>query len=119
MPRVRVGLSPFFAVFLLAVAAADLALFITGGGILQLGLALALGFGGVTHLVGPLLVVDNGVVELKNPLGMTTRALPFDRLEVVGRSLLVTSAGETRKVNGMLARRRDWNALAKAIAGGT
>lgn len=112
----RVGLSPVFGAFLLAIAAIDFALFATGGGNMQLLLALGLAFGGVTYLLGPLLVVDNNVVELKNPLGMTMRALPFERLEIRGRSLLVTNAGETRKVNGLLARRRDWQALEKAIA---
>jgi len=112
----RVGLSPVFGAFLLAIAAVDLALFATGGGATQLLLALGLTFGGVTYLLGPLLIVDNNVVELKNPLGMTMRALPFERLQIRGRSLFVTNAGETRKVNGLLARRRDWHALAKAIA---
>jgi hypothetical protein len=112
----RVGLSPVVAVFLLAIAAVDLALFATGGGTVQLLLAVGLGVGGVTYLRGPLLVVDHNVVELKNPLGMTMRALPFERLELRGRSLFVTNAGETRKVNGLLARGRDWQALAKAIA---
>ena len=119
LPRIRVGLSPVFGAFLLAVAALDLVLFATGGEMLQLGLGALLGLGGLAHLFGPLLVVDNGVVELKNPLGMTMRVLPFDRLEIAGRRLLVTNAGETRKVNGLLAKRRDWHELAKAIAGGT
>ena len=116
MPSFRVGVSPVFALFLLAIAVIDLALFATGGTAMNLLFAVALGFGGVVYLLGPLLVIDNGVVELKNPLGMTMRALPFERLEIRGRSLLVTHAGQTRKVNGMLAKRRDWRALAKAIA---
>jgi hypothetical protein len=112
----RVGGSPVVAGFLLAIAALDLALFVTGGGAMHLVLAVALALAGVTFLLGPLLVVDHGVVELKNPLGRTMRALPFERLEIRGRSLLVTHAGQIRKVSGRLARGRDWRALAKAIA---
>jgi hypothetical protein len=118
MPRVRVGLSPVAAVLMLAAGAAELALYGSHGGTLPLLAGLAFVFGGITHLVGPLLVVDGGVVELKNPVGMTIRVLPFDRLEIVGRTLLVTSAGQTRRISGLLARRRDWRALAAAIAGG-
>ena len=112
----RVGLSPVFGAFLLAIAAVDFPLCATGGGNVQLLARVGFGFGGVTYLLGPLLVVDDNVVELKNPLGMTMRALPFERLEIRGRSLFVTHAGETRKVNGLLARKRDWQALAKSIA---
>jgi len=119
MKRIRVGMSPVFAIFLLAVGVGDLVLYATGGGGVQLLLAVVMCLGGISHLFGPLLIVDGDLVELKNPLGMTLRVLPFTALEIRGWKLLVTNAGVTRKVNGILANRAHWRALAQAIAAAT
>jgi hypothetical protein len=116
MPRLRVGLSPVVAALMLALSAVDGYLFASTGSTFQLVIAAVMAFAGVTHLFGPLLVVDGNLVELKNPLGLTIRVLPFTSLEISGRKLLVTNDGVTRKVNGWLANSAHWRQLAAAIA---
>jgi hypothetical protein len=114
---IRVRPSPALGVLFLALAGIDAAMYISAGGVKLLVLALLFVIGAVTQLVFDLFVVVNGRVEIKNPLGMTTRALEYSRLQISRRALLVTTRGDgaTFKVNGMLASRRDWKKLAAAI----
>jgi hypothetical protein len=112
---VRVRPSPALGILFLALAGIDAAMYISAGGVKLLVLALLFVTGAITQLVFDLFVVGNGRVEIKNPLGMTTRTLAYSRLQIARRALLVTTGDATFKVNGMLASRRDWKKLAAAI----
>jgi hypothetical protein len=114
---IRVRPSPALGILFLALAGIDAAMYVTAGGVKLLVLAMLFVIGAITQLVFDLFVVGNGRVEIKNPLGMTTRTLEYSRLQVARRALLVTTRGDnaTFKVNGMLASRRDWKKLASAI----
>lgn len=114
---VRVRPSPALGILFLVLAGIDAAMYISAGGVKLLVLALLFMLGAVTQLVFDLFVVGNGRVEIKNPLGMTTRTLAYSKLKIARRALLVTTQGDgaTFKLNGMLASRRDWKKLAAAI----
>ncbi len=114
---VRVRPSPALGILFLVLAGIDAAMYISAGGAKLLVLALLFVVGAITQLVFDLFVVGNGRVEIKNPLGMTTRTLAYSKLQISRRALLVTTRGDdaTFKVNGVLASRRDWKKLAAAI----
>ena len=73
------------------------------------------GFGFATR---PFVVVTERGVEMKNLLGMTMRmhAVPMEHLAVRGGSIVDARSGR-KLAGGMLARREDLAALARALGG--
>jgi len=119
MQRIRVGLSPIWGSAFLAIAVLDLFVYSLNHETLQLLLGLIMGLVGVSYMFGTLLVIDRFAVQLKNPLGMALKTYPYespDDLAVEGRKLWVTTGGQRRKVNGMLANGSHWRAMTAAIA---
>jgi len=119
LPKLRVGLSPIWAAFFFVLAGVDAYVWTGSHSTLVLLFAVALALGGVAHLLGALLVVDDHTIDIKSPLGPTMRSLrvesPHD-LRIEGRKLFVKSGGETRRISGLMANSKHWRALADAIA---
>jgi hypothetical protein len=120
MPRIRVAMNPIFGALFACVAIFNFYVY----GVTRDGMQLALGFMmllfGMLYAFGTLLVVDDLVVQIKNPFGMTVRTRVFRSphdLAIQGRTLWIQCTdGDRRKVSGLVASGRDWRALADAIA---
>jgi hypothetical protein len=87
---------------------------------LQAALGVMMGVVGFLYAFGTCFVVDNLVVQVKNPLGMTLRAYTYESphdLAIDGNKLWVTTTdGQRKKVGGLIASGGDMRALAQAIA---
>jgi len=119
LPKLRVGLSPIWGGSFIAIAAVDLWLYTFTHQNAQLIFAALMGLVGVSHLMGALLVVDDRTIELKNPIGMTLKTFVIDSpadLEIQGRKLFITSAGQRKKISGLMANGTQWRQLADAVA---
>ena len=119
MPRIRVGIAPYWSVIFLGCAIANFWVYgITHDG-MQAGLGVMMGLIGLVYAFGPVLVIEGHVVQQKNPFGMTLRTHVFESphdLEIEGRKLWVQTSDRRAKVTGLLANARDWRALTDAIA---
>ncbi len=119
MPRIRVGIAPYWSVIFFACAIVNFYVYgITHDG-MQAGLGVLMGIIGLVYALGPVLVIEGHAVEQKNPFGMTLRthvfASPHD-LAIEGRKLWVQTSERRVKIGGTLANAKDWRALADAIA---
>lgn len=79
-----------------------------------------LGLAGLAMANGPMFVVHNDRIEIKNPLGMTVKRVQvadLGSLSVVGARLVLTEDGEKKdqSFGGWIARPEDMKALKAAL----
>ncbi len=103
-----------------ALAAGNLALWLTSGNLMFVALAVMMGAMGALYATRPLLVVTDTAIQVRSLFGGTRRSFPLDDLgavEVERDGLVIGRGDAARKlrVSAMFVRSSDMNRLAQAV----
>jgi hypothetical protein len=117
---IRIGYNKLWGLAMLAVAAIGVLVYLLTGAILQLGFGLVFGISAVLWLTRPFIVVTDGVIAVKNMMGIPLKKFRFEQLadlDVERDAILVGLKGDrTRlKVSTMIVSRSDLDQLAAAV----
>lgn len=114
---VRIGYNRIWGPAMLLLAAINIALFVLGGWLLQLFIAVMFGTIGILYLVRPFLVIDDTTIEAKSLIGYSLRKFHhggFAELQVE-RAAIVMAGKQRLRLPRLMISGSDLNKLAEKV----